>query len=299
MSTTPKPLTFLPYFDGIEVELVLMRGGKELPKGSKANAQHWYRVTGFQDLLPSVTTIHKPIMDKSGPLVGWARNTTRDAMQSSFLSSHPSQFGEGTYKDWVESTINKGWNSMWEKSSEGADAGTTAHELIAQYINDHAGDVAAALDEAGRIQEDHPELGNAVVAGLRFLDVDGLQPVAVELAVYHPQFLYAGTIDLVGRDPEGVLTVVDWKRVKGRLYPEHDFQIAAYAATLQVLTGEDVHPCVVRLPQESEGEEIGEARYLTAAEANDALRVHLTGMDYWRNLTPYIDAYEKARKAAR
>ena len=34
--------------------------------------QHWYRVDGHEDLLPSVTTFLK-VIDKSGPLVGWAR----------------------------------------------------------------------------------------------------------------------------------------------------------------------------------------------------------------------------------
>ena len=59
-----------------------------------------------------------------------------------------------------------------------------------------------------------------------------LEVEATEYPVWHPSRAYAGTIDLVARDADGQLVVVDWKRSNG-LYPEHGYQVAAYAEALE------------------------------------------------------------------
>ena len=68
-TTTRQGLPLLPAYRGVTVELTPRYG------------QHWYRVTGYDDLLPSVTTVLK-VIDKSGPLVGWAKKTALESVRS-------------------------------------------------------------------------------------------------------------------------------------------------------------------------------------------------------------------------
>ena len=69
MTTVVSGLQLLPQYRDVTVELTPRYG------------QHWYRVTGYDDLLPSVTTVLK-VIDKSGPLVGWAKKTALESVRS-------------------------------------------------------------------------------------------------------------------------------------------------------------------------------------------------------------------------
>ena len=69
MTTTVTGLKLLPEHEGVDIELAPQRG------------QHWYKVRGYDDLFPSVTTVLK-IIDKSGPLVGWAKKTALESVRN-------------------------------------------------------------------------------------------------------------------------------------------------------------------------------------------------------------------------
>ena len=193
------------------------------------NRQHWYRVDGFDDLLPSVTTMLKCI-DKSGAMIRWAEKTTIKKVRNSLLSRDAPGFDPGDYVgyiDWIEGVLDDSKDAPENERDRGAAKGTTAHKLIADILN----------GENPSIPED---LARSVQGALKLIADKNLTVEAIEVPVWHPVCEYAGTVDLVARDTDGQLVVVDWKRSKG-IYDEHGFQVAAYAYAIAELTGEPVH----------------------------------------------------------
>ena len=65
-----------------------------------------------------------------------------------------------------------------------------------------------------------------------------LSVVATELALVSEQHQYGGTMDLVGRDEEGAIHVIDFKTGKD-VYAEHQIQIAAYGRLFAEARGEE------------------------------------------------------------
>ena len=221
---TKTDVQLLPQYRDISIELVEKR------------RQHWYRVSGYDELLPSVTTFLK-VIDKSGPLMGSAKKLMGEYLANS-INGH-----EGDVAD----LINKAKSYPDKVWAQKADAGADTHELIAAILQGGSPLVPDALRPA--------------VQGAQEMLADyRLGPVAIEHLVWHPSQQYAGTIDLVARDADGRLVVVDWKRAKG-IYPEHGYQVAAYADAIEALTGEPVAGAyVVRLSQGDQGDQ-GDLHY--------------------------------------
>ncbi len=227
---TKTDVQLLPQYRDISIELVEKR------------RQHWYRVSGYDELLPSVTTFLK-VIDKSGPLVGWAR---KDALEKAAEELRAQLQIAVPWRDedqvpWVDDVIAGAKDRIYRTKDSAADAGKAAHELVAAILQGGSPLVPDALRPA--------------VQGAQEMLADyRLSPVATEHLVWHPSQQYAGTIDLVARDADGRLVVVDWKRAKG-IYPEHGYQVAAYADALETLTGEPVASAyVVRLLQDDQGD---------------------------------------------
>ena len=198
--------------------------------------QHWYRVGGHEELLPSVTTILK-VIDKSGPLVGWARKDTLEKVGKELHSYAARPLNGDDYTLWVNGVLECAKDRIYRTKDEAADAGNAAHRLIAELLHGGKPDIP-------------DELAPAVCGALEMVSDYGLTVEAVECPVWHPRYEYAGTVDLIARDTDGRLVVVDWKRAKG-IYDEHAYQVAAYARAVEALTGEDVASAyVVRLPRE-------------------------------------------------
>ena len=209
-------LPLLPQHRDISIEMV------------EKNRQHWYRVGGFEDLLPSVTTMLKCI-DKSGPMIIWAERTTIKKVRNSLLSLDTPGFEPGDYMsyiEWVDGVLTDSGNAPEEERDRGAAKGTSAHALVAAILN----------GENPSIPED---LARSVQGALKLIADKNLTVEAVEVPVWHPVCEYAGTVDLVARDTDGRLVVLDWKRSKG-IYKEHGYQVAAYAYAIAELTGEPV-----------------------------------------------------------
>ena len=227
MATETK-LQLLPEYRDTTIEMIEKR------------RQHWYKVSGIENLLPSVTTFLK-IIDKSGPLMGWARKDALEKvgeeLQAHLQTSVP--WRDEDQEPWIEEVLAGAHKSIYKNQNNAADAGTSAHELISAILNGGSPLVPESLRPA--------------VNGARaFIEDFHLTLEVAEYPVWHPRRLYAGTIDMVARDADGRLVVVDWKRAKG-LYDENAYQSAAYADALEALTGERVAAAyVVQLPQEAE-----------------------------------------------
>lgn len=220
-------LQLLPQYRDVAIELVEKRH------------QHWYRVSGYDELLLSVTTIQKVIDDgKSRKFMGYAR---KDALEKvgEELHSYAARPPNGDdYTLWVDGVLECAKDRIYRTKDEAADAGNAAHRLIAELLQGGDPDIPE-------------ELVPAVYGALEMVSDYRLTIEATEYPVWHPIYAYAGTVDLVARDADGRLVVVDWKRSKG-VYDEHAYQVAAYAVATEALTGEDVAAAyVVRLPKES------------------------------------------------
>ena len=252
MTTVVSGLQLLPEYRGVTIELVEQR------------RQHWYRVSCQSELLPSVTTFLK-IIDKSGPLTGWATKTAFAAMEST-LNYHGAILNQDDYGPWASTVLEVAKDRAKQARSEGSGKGKAAHELIAELF--HGGQPKVPDD-----------LAPAVRGAREFVADYGLTIEALEVLVWHPTEQYAGTVDFVGRNQHGNLVVVDWKRSNG-IYPEHGYQVAAYADAVEALTGEQVpHAYVVRLPREG-GEEAGyECREVL--ERNVARRTFMAARELW------------------
>ncbi len=224
MTQTATGLQLLPEYRDVSIEQV------------KRGRGHWYKV-GDQ-MLPPVTSI-LGIIDKSGPLVPWARRDTLQKVGEELQSTHPPGDAHD-YHQWINDIITAVGN---RPKDQAATEGQATHALIAEMLQ--GGDPLVPDD-----------LAPAVRGAREFVADFGLSVVAIEVPVWHPECAYAGTVDFIGRDPDGRLVVADWKRSSG-IYSEHGYQVAAYADAIEWLTGELVsHAYVVRLPREG-GEDAG------------------------------------------
>ena len=246
MTQTATGLQLLPEYRDVSIEQVKRGRGR------------WYKV-GDQ-MLPPVTSV-LGIIDKSGPLVPWARRDTLQQVSEELLTAHPPK--EVEYRQWINDIIAAVRD---RPKDQAATDGRSTHELIAKMLQ--GGDPLVP-----------DSLAPAVRGAREFVADYGLSVVAVEIPVWHPTEQYAGTVDFVGRNGDGHLVVADWKRSSG-IYPEHGYQITAYADAVEALTGEQVpHAYVVRLPREG-GEEAG-YEYREVLERNVARRTFMAARELW------------------
>jgi ATP-dependent exoDNAse (exonuclease V) beta subunit len=166
-----------------------------------------------------VSTILKVIAKPN--LVSWARRTTLDTVRELLR--------EGLS---VEAALSLAEVEPERQRDLAAQRGGLVHEAIACALKKGS---YAAGEEDPRVR-----------AALSFLTDYNLDCVAVELMVWSLHHRYAGTIDLVGRQADGVLTLADWKT--GGIWPEAALQLGAYAIALEEMTGRRVERAyVVRL----------------------------------------------------
>ena len=243
-TTTRQGLPLLPAYRGVTVELTPRYG------------QHWYRVTGtgYDALLPSVTTVLK-VIDKSGPLVGWAKKTALESVRNALHEYAAGPFvKKEDYDLWVAGIIEAAKQSPEKERDKAAEAGTSAHDLIAELLHGREPDIPDPLEPA-------------VLGALAFVRDYQLEMVASEVSIWHPHHHYAGTVDLVARNKAGELVVADWKRSKG-LYPEHAYRVAGYADAIEAITGEPVVAAyAVRLPRAADEKAEYEVRMVADLKA--------------------------------
>ena len=111
--------------------------------------------------------------------------------------------------------------------------------------------------------------------------MSGSRSCEVERPVWHPQFLYAGTIDLIGRRGNELI-VLDWKRSKA-LYRSNMAQVVAYAMALSATTDSVFGCAVVRLPQNTD----------------DGADIRYTTLDDEKAAIPAVSAAHSAYEATR
>lgn len=196
------------------------------PLGAFRDSEHRYRWNGG-DILPSVTTIGK-VLDKSGPLVGWAKRITAEA-----AVSHAAEI--------------EGWVKM-----AGAAGAADLLTKAADYKRDTAADLGSAIHNiadrivTGQQYSVSPEQEPFVTAYAAFLTEWAPRFRLVEAMVFHLRHAYAGTLDLVC-DLDGETWLLDIKTGKG-VYADYALQLAAYGfAEFVGYTGDPTEYAIPRI----------------------------------------------------
>lgn len=182
-----------------------------VPLGMTRSASHEYSwndgLTVYHPL-PGVTTVIR-LIDKSGPLVGWAkRETAASAVRNlDALVAMRKEGGPQAAIDWLKTIPDY-------QRDRAADRGVAVHSIAEQIIR-------------GQKPEIPEELGPYVAAYHGFLREWSPQFVAVEQMVGSLRHGYGGTFDAVARigNERWMLDV----KTSTNVYPETALQLAAYA----------------------------------------------------------------------
>ena len=174
--------------------------------GLTRDEKHRYRWNDGP-LVPGVTGIVK-VLDKSGPLVGWAKRETAACAVRNIdtLATMVKSGGPEAAQRWLSAIPD------YQRDSA-ADLGSRIHALAEAISRDV---------EVEPTEEEQPYID----AYLRWKDAARPEFVNVEFMVYSETYQYGGTADAVMR-LEHDLWLVDYKTSKG-VYAETALQLVAY-----------------------------------------------------------------------
>ena len=191
--------------------------------------------------LPRVTSILR-IIDKSGPLMGWAVKIEREAIKAALeaVLTEPGEVDPQHVWDSMEKHL-KGKRASLKKQDEAANIGRAAHALIEWHTRRMLG------TEAGPEPKVSDESLRAVLAWLDWSQMVGFTPLATELRVYCPTCGFAGTLDTLAK-VQGVVTLIDYKTAKA-VYPEALLQVNFYRHAAKMCGVEAEQAMVLRLPK--------------------------------------------------
>ncbi len=156
--------------------------------------------------MPGVTSVIQKV-DKSGPLIAWAKGVTADAALDNLdrLSEMVEADGREPTKAWLKAHATA-------ESDKAKDLGTRVH-ILAEQISRGA-------------EPEMDEFEEPFVAAYRRYLVDFAPTVkSLENMVWSPADQYGGTFDFLA-ELDGKLTLGDLKTGKG-IYPETRLQLAA------------------------------------------------------------------------
>jgi hypothetical protein len=168
---------------------------------------HQYSFEG--QTYPGVTGILK-ILDKSGPLMGWAARQTAEAFIANIdkLDGLLGSVGpEGVIKAMTS-------RSAW-KNDEAKDMGSRIHELTELM---DAGKDTGPMTPSEALRTEHYRT---------WRDASGWDLKVREAVLVNPEFGFGGTLDILARDRDGRSVLADIKTGKG-VYKESILQLAAY-----------------------------------------------------------------------
>lgn len=255
-------------------ELSRVDGGKAgryyiIPDGRQARS-----VTRIMDCMD------KPNVDRWK--VSVERTAVIEAAADLYIELHGAERMERmVYREALRGRL--GLNKEHERrSAKAAETGSEVHDLVAWNLR----------REMGIEQSEHPPVlspaGQPCFAAFeQWRAEQSLKVIAVEQMVFHPEALFAGTLDTVLEHPEAGLGIGDWK-TSNALYPEMGLQVAAYAKAVDLMGRGPVQwGLVVRLPKVGVFNPATHSRFYFKSEL-DALYeefLHVVAIDRWLNGT--------------
>lgn len=172
---------------------------------------------GKKHKIPSVTTVCG-VIDKSGPLIGWAINNTLETCKASIAPN------EAHSEVYLEAVWEAAKRSSRGVKGEAAKRGTAIHKAIEASLT--------GSDAPSGFIENETIVNEAV----QWIRQSFRRVLTLEQRIYSRQHRYSGTLDCIAEDQEGHRVLVDWKTGKS-VYPEFRLQTAAY-----VKAWEEEHP---------------------------------------------------------
>ena len=221
----------------------------------------FYREDGSPIL--SVTAV-TDVIDKSGPLIGWAVNEMAKYLIENFDLDKIK-----TEQDKINMII-LAKNNYRTTSQKAKDIGSEIHDWINKWIR----------GEKPPMPEDNLVL-NGVTAFLRWVEEKGVKFLETEKVVYSKKYDYAGFLDAeaeIGKKS----CIIDFKSSKG-IYTEMRYQVAAYQQAREEEMGKKYDSrWIVRLGKENDE---FEAVKLDGQEKD--LRAFLGGLELKRRLIDF------------
>lgn len=177
------------------------------PVGLTRDEAHGYRWNGAEPALPSVTGI-LGIVDKSGPLVGWAKREVANAAIRNLdtLNTMVRESGHDAAARWL------GTIPGYQRDTA-ADVGSTVHAALEAITRGEPAPVSK-------------ELAPFVAAHHQWVHEWGPEFLAAEEMVCSLRHGYGGTADAWVR-MDGAIWCLDYKTSKG-VYPETALQLVGY-----------------------------------------------------------------------
>ena len=183
----------------------------------------------------------------------WAVNRALDQVRSTFLNIPLSSVAPDKWPDFVDQTIASAKKRPDQVRDQAADIGLRTHQLIESYLEAKKDGLTIAREDSG-IPEiirnwavNFLDLEKPFQAFVEWERQSRIEITMAEQRVYSPIHYHAGTMDAIGKRPDGKTVVMDWK-TSNRLYPESKLQVAAYSHAYAQMYGEKVSEAwIVRL----------------------------------------------------
>jgi hypothetical protein len=212
----------------------------EVPEGTLTynDDSHTYNLDGVE--IPSSSDI-TGVLDKSGPLMGWAVKETAKSMREQFKPDTAYDQSE------IEDMIQTAKKARWKSSDEALNIGSAAHAWFERHIKDK-------LDGGEGLADDLPDREPVLEAVVEFLEWEEAEVNewlrSEEIVAIPANGNYiGGTFDALADTTEGLL-VVDFKTSKS-IYDSHLLQGAGYWKGVKYSYGQ--HPdgfCILRTPKD-------------------------------------------------
>jgi hypothetical protein len=179
----------------------------ELAPAITRSTDHHYRYAG--ETYPGVTGV-LGVLDKSGPLMGWASRETAKAAVAQ-IANLPSLL-ETVGEEGVIKALTA--RSTWQRD-EAAQLGTQVHHLADLYVR---GEPLPPMSETIKAR---------VEAYADWWKASGWTLRVSEAYIVSPALRYGGTFDLLAKDADGRTVLADIKSGRA-VYREAALQLAAY-----------------------------------------------------------------------
>lgn len=176
--------------------------------------RYYYRFNdaGEPEFYPSVTTLLKQVMPTPTALLDWMIANGKDgSTEKRDLAAAYGTFMHGEFEKLI---INRRY-----------DFDSVPAAMLAYMERENLPEKVFA--------EWLPKIRKDVLAFAQFIKDWNVKPLAVEIGLYHPQFHYAGCLDLpcVMTDPKtgkSFVAIVDFKSGRKGFYEEHELQLHLY-----------------------------------------------------------------------
>lgn len=176
--------------------------------------RYYYRFNdaGEPEFYPSVTTLLKQVMPTPPALLDWMIANGKDgSTEKRDLAAAYGTFMHGEFEKLI---INRRY-----------DFDSVPASMLAYMERENLPEKVFA--------EWLPKIRKDVLAFAQFIKDWNVKPLAVEIGLYHPQFHYAGCLDLpcVMTDPKtgkSFVAIVDFKSGRKGFYEEHELQLHLY-----------------------------------------------------------------------